>query len=107
MSASVRAPAAALASSVFQFHSRRMRSPSNPAMPVSGGDRQRHGGSWQQVLVDGFARHLVQEQRVADLLREVLGDAVAVGLHDQLVRVVGLGEPAARGVVLGPPPFRH
>jgi hypothetical protein len=33
VSASVRTPAAALASSVFQFHSRRMRSPSKLAVP--------------------------------------------------------------------------
>ncbi|MGX1156809.1 hypothetical protein RKD39_004387 [Streptomyces albogriseolus] len=68
---------------------------------VPGGHGQRQGRAGQQIAGHRPGRDLLQQQRGAYLLREVLGDAVAVGLHDQLVRVVRLGEAAAGRVQQG------
>ncbi len=66
------------------------------AVPGRGGHRQ--GRARQQIPVDRVRRHPVQQQGVAHLVGDVLGDAVPVGLHHELVRVVRLGEPAPGGM---------
>ena len=62
---------------------------------VPGRHGQRYGGPGQQIAVDGTGRHLVEQQCVAHLVHEVLGDAVPVRLDVQLIRVVGLRQLAA------------
>ncbi len=94
----MRGPAEALASSVFQFHSSRTRSPSKPAVPSPAETDTGSDGPGSRYSVTGSGETPSSRSALRTSSETYSATPYRSGLHGQLIRVVRLGEPAGGGL---------